>query len=157
MVVIRRSWVPALVIALLVLSGCTQGGGGSTSTTTPAPATTSPTSASTSSECANLVAGGQALAATVAGFVGGSATGDQVRAAASRLSDAIDSAQAAIGHETGTQLDSAKQALNRLSAALTMQPPDFAAMRAAANDTLAALGAAATICQSTASTPTSTG
>jgi hypothetical protein len=151
-----------LVIVVLVLTGCSQTGG--SGTTSPTPATTSPTAAGptttttgTSSECANLAASGQALVTTVAGFVGGSATADQVRAAASGLSSAVDSAQATIGRETGTQLDSAKQALNRLLAALGTQPPDFAAMRAAANDTLGALRAAATICQSTVTIPASTG
>jgi hypothetical protein len=104
------------------------------------------------SVCANLVAKGQALVGTVTQFLGGTATGDQVRTAASDLSSAIDSAQAAIGAQTSARLDAAAAAVDRLLKALGAQPPDVTGMRTAANDAFTALRDAAAICQSAAPT-----
>jgi hypothetical protein len=78
-------------------------------------------------ECANLVASGQALVNTVIQFVGGKATGDQVRAAATQLPGTIDSARATVGPEANDHLDDAQAALQQLLTALGAQPPDFAA------------------------------
>jgi hypothetical protein len=121
-----------VVAATLLLAGCGPGGRG-TNTASPTPPPVSPTSGPVSAppsprpECANLVASGQALVNTVIQFVGGKATGDQVRAAATQLPGTIDSARATVGPEANDHLDDAQAALQQLLTALGAQPPDFAA------------------------------
>ncbi|TNC29130.1 hypothetical protein [Amycolatopsis alkalitolerans] len=135
--------VLAAVVAAVV-AGCQSGGGATTPSPTTAPASPS---ALTRPECADLVASGQALAATVGQLVQGTASREQVRAAAGQLSSAIDSARQTVGAEANAHLDDAKAALGRIVDAAGAQPPDLAGMRAAANDLVAALRAAAASCR----------
>jgi hypothetical protein len=147
-------------IAALALTGCSQGSGGSTvaPSTPPTSASSAPSSSNdttTRPQCGSLVAGGQALVDTVGRFFGGTATGEQVRAAATALVTAVDATRVTVGSATRARLDDAKAALNRMQTALQAQPPDLAATRAAANDTLTALRDAARICATDTATPTS--
>ncbi|WP_236790912.1 hypothetical protein [Amycolatopsis sp. GM8] len=148
------SGTAALAVAAIVAAGCSSGGNTPSTPGPPPPASPSPTSPATTSkqvspECASLVSDGQALVTVVTQFIGGQATGDQVRTAASDLSDSIDSAREAAGAQAGVQLDAAEAALQQLQTALTARPPDVASMRAAANAALTALRGAVTVCQST--------
>jgi hypothetical protein len=153
----RRSGLALVSAGMLVLAGCTQGGdGAATGSPTPAPAPSSAATTTGRSQCTDLVVSGQTLVTTVSQFVGGQATGDQVRAAAAQLSDAMGAARSVIGPETSARLDDAQRALAAVGAALTAQPPDLAGTRTAANDALTALRAAATICQTDTGAPAPT-
>ncbi|MEU6644722.1 hypothetical protein ABZ863_19495 [Saccharomonospora sp. NPDC046836] len=149
-----------LIAATATLAACAGGGGGPT-TTAPAPPpaqtaplTTTPGAPTTgASACTGLADAGQGLVNTVTDFFTGQATGNQVRAAATSLSNSIDAARSSIGTQTSAQLDNAKASLQQLQSALSAQPPDTAAIRTAANNTRTALRDAATICQSGTPTP----
>ncbi|AIJ23358.1 hypothetical protein [Amycolatopsis methanolica] len=151
---VRSAGLALGAAALLLASAC---GGNSGSSGSP-PATTSAAAGTTASatptsrpECAALVSTGQALVDTVTQFVNGQATGQQVRVAVQELSASVEVVRTVVGADTAARLDEAKAALGRLQSALTAQPPDLPQVRAAANDTLAVLRDAATLCQ--ASTP----
>lgn len=139
------SGATALAAAAALAAGCTSG---DNAPGTPAPASPPTTSKQVRPECADLVTAGQGLVTVVTQFVGGQATGDQVRAAAGDLSTSIDSARQVAGAQASTQLDAAKTSLQQLQTALAAQPPDVAAMRNAANQALVALRGAVTVCQS---------
>lgn len=142
----------AAAVLFAVACGGDSGSGGPAATSAPAATTTSaPASATTRPECAALVNTGQALVTTATQFVSGQATGNQVRVAAEELGASIDTVRTVVGADTAARLDDAKAALGRVQSALTAQPPDLAQVRTAANDTLAALRDAVTLCQ--ASTP----
>lgn len=140
----------------LVVAGCQSGQGTPASSPPPTPPATvtvaSPPAGSgtptTRPECANLVASGQALAASVAQLIDGSGSRDQVRTAAAQMSSAIDSAQHTVGADVSARLTDAKAALQRVVDAAGAQPPDTAGMRTAANDLVTSLHAAAASCQS---------
>lgn len=140
----------------VVAAACGSGGSETVAPSPPPAATTGPlvsTSSPARPECADLVASGQALATTVSQLIQGTASREQVRTAAAQMSSAIDSAQRTVGAEIGARLDDAKAALQRVVDAAGAQPPDVAAMRAGANDLVAALRDAAASCQA-AGTPT---
>lgn len=118
----------------------------STAPNSTAPATASP---SAQSPCQTVLADAGALGAAVARFVGGTATADEVRGAAQRLSTALDTAQATIGPQASAALHDAQAAVRRLLDALQARPVDPAAVRTAGGDTVAVVQRLATSCQPT--------
>jgi hypothetical protein len=142
----------------LAVAGCQSGTGAGGGNTPPPTATTTTESAagSTRPECANVLSAGQTLAVTATQFISGRATRDQLTAAAAAIGGAIDAARAVAGAEAGARLDDAKAAGQRLLDVATTQPPDFGAMRTAANDVVTVLRAAATACQKVTSTAVTT-
>jgi hypothetical protein len=100
-----------------------------------------------------VLSAGQTLAVTATQFISGRATRDQLTAAAAAIGGAIG---AVAGAEAGARLDDAKAAGQRLLDVATTQPPDFGAMRTAANDVVTVLRAAATACQKVTSTAVTT-
>lgn len=145
-----------LIGTVAVLASCGSGGGDPPTTipSNPVPATSTSAPGPTGPadpECGSLVASGQALVASATRFANGTATADQVRAAASGLSGQINSARAALGPDTSPDLDDASESVRQLMTALSAQPPDLAAVRDFGNDTLMSLRDAAADCQSTPS------
>ncbi|MEU0466850.1 MULTISPECIES: hypothetical protein [unclassified Amycolatopsis] len=144
---VRSAGVALGAAAVLCAVACGGEGGSATSTTTATTGGSPATSATSRPECAALVSTGQALVETVTQFVNGQATGEQVRVAAEQLAASVEIVRAVVGADTAARLDEAKAALERLRSALTAQPPDLPQVRAAANDALAALREAVTLCQ----------
>ncbi|MGI6876708.1 hypothetical protein [Amycolatopsis sp. 3B14] len=150
---VRSAGLALGAAALLFASACggDSGSSGSQPATTTAAGTTASATPTSRPECAALVSTGQALVDTVTQFANGQATGEQVHVAAQELVASVEVVRTVVGADTAARLDEAKAALGRLQSALTAQPPDLPQVRAAANDALAALREAVTLCQ--ASTP----
>lgn len=150
----RRACLLVVVIAVvLVGAACgSSGSSGSSGTTTaaaPPATTTSRPSGQTGSECGDVVAKGQSLGTAVVQFVSGSATRDQVTAAAHDLGAAITAAQAVLVPAAGTAVSNAQADLRRLVDALQAQPVDMAGVRAAAGAVAADLRSIGALCSST--------
>jgi hypothetical protein len=142
--------VALVFCAVLALAGCTSATNDrpSRETTTTEPSTT----VSIRPECVDVADKARALLTEVGRLTTREATADQVRAAAGKLSGAVDDAKATVGPDAGARLDEAGQTLRRVQDALTAQPIDTAALRAAASDLVAALGDAAAFCAPSSST-----
>ena len=140
----RKLWLLTLVlVAALVFAGCSNdnsGGGGSNQS--PSPTDTS----KADSDCKNVVDKGQTLATTVASFLGGQASANEVERAARNFTNAVDNAKSTIKPQVKSNLDKAESASKQMVDALQAQPVDTAKLRTAASDLAAAIGAAATIC-----------
>lgn len=155
MAVRRQSGLALVFVAVVTLTGCQTADTGNESATTVPDTTSTRTSASAPPEttCAAIATQGQALGTAVSRFVDGSATVDQVRSAATDLSDALAEAASSAKADAAAAFDDVKAALDQLLTALQTQPVDRAGVRTASSDVLSALGDVATICQPT--TPTS--
>ncbi|MBK1786981.1 hypothetical protein [Prauserella cavernicola] len=154
----RRRAAAALsgaALAVAALGACGGGGSyGNQPASSPAP-TTTPSVTQSEGRCAGLVDSGQALVSTATRFVSGNASADDVRSAANDVSTQVDKLRATAGPEAQANLDQAKTATQRMGDALTAQPPDMAAVRAASTDALRALRDAADVCTSGTMAPTS--
>ncbi len=137
----------------LLLTGCAQAGSGSSPATTPPSPTSS--AASEASACADITSAGGALGTALAGFAGGTATGAQVGAAATDLSNALRAAPAAVRQSAG--YNQIQTAVANLKSAAQARPVDATAIRTAGTGALAALRQLPSVCgsSSTASTPPS--
>lgn len=125
-------------------------------TTPPATTETTPNAAGLRPECQAVFANAQTLVSKVAGLAAHTATIDDVRTAATTLSTSFDQAKTALGAEAQAGFAQASQALKTFQTALSAQPPNIAALRQSANDIVAGLGQAITVCSAspTASPPT---
>lgn len=151
----RRGGLAMVLFAALAVLGCSTSSG-DPDTTAPAPTTAvaSPTTSGPPGAsrqirpaCANVAVTGQALGATVLQFIDGTATGDQVRAAAHDVSTALADAHSAVQPDVNARLDDAEAAVQRLLNELRT-PADVDGVRAAAGNLLMTLGDAVTICRS---------
>lgn len=143
--------------AALALAGCTSTTNNEPNQQTTTTTTEPTTSASIREECVDVADKARAMLTEVGRLATGDSTVGQVRTAATELSGAFDDARAALGPEAQADLDQAGQALQRAKDALTTQPVDTAALRAAARDVAAVLGNAAAVCAPSSSTaPTGT-
>jgi len=145
----------AVLLVGLALAGCTPAddqAGQETTTTTTTTTTEPTTSPSLREECVEVADRGQVLLTEVGRLTTGEATVADVRAAADSLSDAFDSAKAALGPDAQADLDRAGQALQRVLDVLSARPVDNDALRRAASDLVAAAGDAAAVCTPSEST-----
>ena len=134
----RHRRIALVLFAVVVLAGCESADTGAAPTSSAQD--TSSAAEATGSGCAGVSTEGQTLGAVVVQYFDGTATADQVRAAAGDLSDAL-----AAARENAEAAVSA--ALDELLTALRAQPVDRAGLRTASTDVLAALGDLTKICR----------
>lgn len=143
--------VAPLMIGAALVAGC------SSTPSTPAATSPSPTSAAPQvrSECAAVTAAARTLGTDLTAYLAGQGNPDQLRASAQSLADALSQAKTALGAD-GSRLDAASTAVQQLITALAAQPIQPAAVRAAAQQALSAIGDVISVCTPTSGTPTPT-
>ena len=147
-----------LVTSAVVLAGCS---------TAPPPAASSATATPSAAplvrpECAAVTAAATTVSTELVAYLAGQGNPEQLRTSAQNLSSALSQARTDLGAD-GARLDAASAAVQQLTTALQAQPIDPQAVRAAAQQVLAALGEVASVCSAasgsqapSSSPPTST-
>ena len=145
MTVRRHRGIAIVLFAVVALAGCESADTGTAPTSSAQD--TSSAAPTTGSACAGVSTEGQTLGAVVVQYFDGTATADQVQAAAGDLSDALAAARENAEATVSAALDDAQTALDELLTALRAQPVDRAGLRTASTDVLAALGDLTKICR----------
>ncbi|MGB3440873.1 MAG: hypothetical protein WBA97_19160 [Actinophytocola sp.] len=146
----RQSGLALVFVGVVTLTGCQTAGTGDDSAASSTAATSSTrtsVSAPPGTTCANVVTQGQTFGTVVGEFVGGSATIDQVRSAATDLSDALTEAGSSAKADAAAAFDDVNAELDQLLTALQAQPVDREGVRTASIGVLSGLGDAVALCE----------
>jgi hypothetical protein len=140
MAIVTVRTITLVLYVALVVTGCSSAGSDEGS------ASTAPTHPPESSHCVVIADRVHALADEIRRLPTAETDVDAVRMATAELSAAVEGAKASAGPELRASLDEAGQSVDRLRDSLNARPVDWAGLRAAASDLVAALGDAADIC-----------
>ncbi len=141
----RRSAVAiGLLLGALALAGCASGPT-TTTTTTPTPAAPS-TTVEVRAECTAVADAARNVADQMGLLVRGQADREQVAVAGQQLRTALTTARAVVKPEVQANVDAANAAVQQLQTAARATPFDLATLRAAAVQTLDAVGKVLSAC-----------